>query len=140
MKAYILKHSEAITISTLAVFAPIKEMIVVAALAVVVDLITGIIAAYKRGEKIKSSKMATTVSKLLVIQTAIIMSFLIQKFLIQDSFPLTSWVSGIIGIQQVYSILENLNSISGGKMFADLLNKLSSINAKPEFKEKERKD
>ena len=129
MKAFLLKHSEALLISLLAIIAPIKGMIVVAALSVFVDFLTGMYAAHKRGEKIKSSKMAVTVTKLFVIETAILMCFFIQTFLLDNAFPLTSWVAGLIGTQQIYSIMENLNSISGGKLFSDILTKLQSINA-----------
>ena len=130
MKAFLLKHSEALLISILAVFAPIKSMIIVAALAIILDFVVGIIAAKKRGEEIKSSKMGTTVSKLLIAETAIMMCYLVQHYLIQDAFPLTNWVSGVVGLKEIYSIMESLNSISGGKLFTDILTKLSSINYK----------
>lgn len=130
MKAFILKHSEALLISTLAVFAPIKAMIIVAALLIVLDFIIGIIAAKKRGEEIKSSKMGTTVSKLLIAETAIIMTYLVQHYLLLDSFALVNIVAGIIGTKELYSLMESLNSISGGKMFTEILTKLSSINSK----------
>lgn len=130
MKAFILKHSEALLISTLAVFAPIKAMIIVAALLIVLDFIVGIIAARKRGEEIKSSKMGTTVSKLLIAETSIIMCYLVQHYLLSDSFALVNIVAGIIGTKELYSLMESLNSISGGKMFTEILTKLSSIHTK----------
>lgn len=130
MKAFILKHSEALLISTLAVFAPIRAMIIVAALLIILDFIVGIIAAKKRGEEIKSSKMGTTVSKLLIAETAIIMCYLVQHYLLMDSFALVNIAAGIIGTKELYSLMESLNSISGGKMFTEILTKLSSINAK----------
>ena len=132
MKAFILKHSEVALLSIVAVFAPIKGMIIVAALAIIVDFIIGIIAAKKRGEEIKSSKMGTTVSKLLIAETAIMMCYLVQHYLLKDSFPLTNWVAGVVGLKEIYSIMESLNSISGGKLFTDVLTKLSSINHKKE--------
>lgn len=130
MKAFIIKHTEAILISSFAVFAPIRGMIIVAALAIVADFILGIIAAKKRGDEIKSSKMGITVSKLLIAETAIMMCYLVQHYLLQDSFPLTNWVAGIVGLNEIYSIIESLDSISGGKMFKEILTKLSSINHK----------
>ena len=128
MKEFATKHLGALLISTLAVFAPIKGMIIVAGLAVIVDLITGIVAAKKRGEEIKSSKIGITVSKLIIVETAILMCFLIQTYLLDNAFPLVNWVAGVIGVHQIYSIMENLNSISGNQLFTSILTKLTSIN------------
>ena len=139
MKAFLIKHSEALLISTLAVFAPVKDVIVVVALSVVVDFVVGIIAAKKRGEEIKSSKMTKSISKLLIIETAIIMGFLIQHYLMADAFSLVNLVAGVFGLKEAYSIMESLNSISGGELFKDILTKLSSINAKGEEIVKEEK-
>ena len=130
MKEFIAKHTGTLIVSTLAVFAPIKGIIIVAALAIVVDFILGIIAARKRGEQIKSSKMGITVSKLLIAETAILMSFLIQTYLLDNAFPVVNWVAGLIGTKEIYSIMESLNSISGGKLFTEILTRLSSINHK----------
>lgn len=128
MKEFVTKHFGAFIISTLAIFAPIRGMIIVAALAIIVDFILGIVAARKRGEEIKSSKMGVTVSKLLIAETAILMSFLVQTYLLDNAFPLVNWVAGIIGTKEIYSIFESLNSISEGKLFTEILTKLSSVN------------
>jgi hypothetical protein len=134
MKETILKNTEAVLVGTLAVFAPIKAMIIVSALAVLVDFIVGIMAARKRGESIKSSKMGVTVSKLFIIETAIVMSFLVQTYLLQDAFPLTNWVASIVGVKEIFSIMESLNVISDNKFFTDILTKLGSVNASSDIK------
>ena len=130
MKAFILKHSEALLISTLAVFAPIRGMVIVALLAVLVDFITGIIAAKKQGIVLESWKMGTSVSRALIYATVICMFFLIQTYLLNNGFQIVNIIAGIIGVKEAYSILENLNKISGNNLFTEALNKLQSINSK----------
>lgn len=128
MKAFLTKNLEPLLISTLAVFAPIKGIIIVTALTIIVDFITGIMAAKKRGEKITSAKMSTTISKLFIAETAILMGFLIQTYLLGDSFPLCNVVAGIYGIKEGKSLFENLNTISGSNLFQSILSLLSSPN------------
>lgn len=130
MKAFILKHSEALLISTFAVFSPIKGMVITALLAVLVDFITGIIAAKKQGIVLESWKMGTSVSRALIYATVIMMFFLIQTFLLDNEFKIVNIVAGIIGVKEAYSILENLDKISGSNIFTEVLNKLQSINSK----------
>lgn len=136
MRDTFLKNGEAILVASLAVFAPIKSAVIVAVLAVIVDFITGILAARKQKIEIKSSKMGVTLSKLVIVLTSIVMSFLIQTYLLQDAFPLTTWVSSLIGTKLAFSIFENINVLSDDKFFTDVLTRLVSMNAKKDQEER----
>lgn len=134
MKSF-LKTLEPLILSIFGVFAPIKGIIITVGIVIVVDLITGILAARKRGEKITSAAIRRTVSKILIYQTAILTGFLIETYLTQDLVPITKIVASIIGIVEGKSVFENLNAVSDNKLFSEVLKKLGSINDKEEKKD-----
>lgn len=113
-------------LSLFAVFIPIKSVILAVGFVVLVDLITGVMAAKKRGEEIKSAKLRQTIVKLLGYQLAILSGFIIEKYLINDFIPIVKVISSIIGLTELKSVLENAESITGVSMwdkFKELLNK-----------------
>lgn len=128
MKDSLVKYAQPVIISLGAVFDPIKGTIIAANVVIIVDLITGVIAAKKRGEAIRSSALRRSLSKFLIYNTAILIGFIVEKFLINDSFPITQIVAGIVGTTESLSIYENLNSISDNKIFSVLVKKLGSAN------------
>lgn len=128
MKSLFVKHAEPLLIAILAVFAPIKAVLLVTGFVIFVDLITGIMAARKRGEKITSAALRRTISKMVIYQTAILSGFLIETYLTGDLAPITKIVASVIGVTEGISIFENLNTLSNNKLFSDLLKKLGSKN------------
>lgn len=112
----------------MAVFAPIKGAIVTVICLTIMDLITGIIAAKKRGEPLTSAGLARTVVKIAVYQVATLCAFLAQKYLILDVMPICTLVTSLIGLTELKSVLENLDSISGGSFFKVIISKLNSPN------------
>jgi hypothetical protein len=122
MKEYLSK----LAISVFAVFIPIKSVILAVGFIVLMDFVTGIMAAQKRGEEIKSAKMRHTVVKLLGYQLAILSGFIIEKYLISDFIPIVKVISGVIGITELKSLLENVECITGVSFwdkFKELFNK-----------------
>lgn len=128
MKAFLIKHLEPMILALLVVFSPIKGMIATVLVIVIVDLITGILAARKRGEGFRSAACRRSVSKFIIYNTAILTAHLIETFLTLDLLPITKIVASIIGITECYSIFENLNSMSDNKLFTGLLKTLGSVN------------
>lgn len=92
------------------------------------DLITGIYASYKRGEGISSAGIGRTVTKFLVYQIAIISGFVLETYILDNMFPISKLVAGVIGVTETTSILENVNSITGTNVFQELIKRLSSKN------------
>lgn len=117
-----------IAIAALAVLAPIHSMIIVVGILIFTDTLTGIMAAYKRGEKITSSEMRRSISKLFIYQTVLIGSFLIETFLIGGILPVSKLVAGTIGMVEVKSLLENAETILGQPIFKSIISKLGSKN------------
>lgn len=130
MKEFIAKHLTPLAVSAVAVFAPIKATIITVGIVIAVDLITGIFAARKRGETITSAALRRSLSKALIYQTAVLTGFLIETYLMGNSIPITNIVGGLIGSVEALSIYENLNTISGTKLFSSLISILGSANDK----------
>lgn len=110
----------------LALFAPIKAAAIAAIVLVIADLITGVIAAHKRGEPITSSGLKVTVIKLFVYEAAILLAFLAQTYLTGTILPVCNLATTVIGLTEMKSVLENLDSIAGGSFFKSLIDKVNS--------------
>ena len=121
-------------LSTLAVFAPIKALLLVTGILIFSDLISGILAARKKGQKISSAGMRRTITKVAVYNAAIMLGFLTETYMLDGFLPLSKIVSGLISVVEFKSILENLDVVNGNPIFKSLIEKLGSINddKKPE--------
>ena len=123
---YILKAFAII----LAILAPIKATMSTVGFLIFLDLATGIWAALKRKETIKSAALRRTISKMIIYQLAVISGFLIERYLFGGEMPVTKIVAGFIGLVEFKSILENSNFILGTDVFKLLVQKLGSKNDK----------
>ena len=125
-----LKWLEATALSVLLVFAPIHQAVIVTAVLVIADLITGILAAKKQGIPITSSGIKRTVGKILLYEIALMLAFLVQKYMTGDDFMAAKIVSAMVGITELKSCLENLSIITGSDIIKKLLDVITK--AKPE--------
>lgn len=116
-----------IILATLAVFAPIQSLMLATGAVIILDLITGVVRAWKKKERIKSSIMRRTVTKFFVFQIAIISGYFIETY-ISPGLPMTKIISSVIGLVEAKSIMENLNDIYGGDIFKMLIKRLGSDN------------
>ena len=131
-----MKFIETLALSILAVFAPIQATIAVVALLILADLITGIIASKKRGEPITSAGIKRTVGKVFLYEIALCLSFLVQQYLTGDYLPACKLVGALIGLTELKSILENLETISGDRLFRVVLSKITQSQKEIESNEK----
>lgn len=121
-----MKALETLLLACIAVFAPIKAAILTVVVLVIADLITGMLAAKKRGEKITSAGIKRTVGKVLLYETALCLGFIVQQYLTGDILPASKLVSAIIGLAELKSVLENLDSLSGTSLYKVLLSRIVS--------------
>lgn len=112
----------------LAIFAPIKAIVITVFILILVDLIFGIYAAHKRGEAITSAGIRRTVTKIFVYEITILLGFLTQKYLLVDVIPIVNILASLIGVVELKSLLENGNDILGTNIFKSLINQLGSKN------------
>ncbi len=117
-------YLRSLLIAVLAVFAPIKPMLIATFVLATVDLITGILAARKQGETITSGGLKRTVGKIFLYEAAILMSYVAETYLLGGIMPVTKLVAGMIGATELKSILENLDIINGSSLFTTLVSKL----------------
>jgi hypothetical protein len=107
----------------LAVFLPIKELMLTIGFLVASDMVVGIWKALKLKQRIRSRRMSDTVTKLLLYQIAIMSGFLIETFIIAELIPITKLVATVIAVIEFKSIVESIESVTG----KDLWSKIKTI-------------
>ena len=109
--------------ASLAVFLPIKELMLTIGFLVSADLVVGIWKAIKTGQRIRSRRMSDTVTKLLLYQLAIMSGFLIETFIISELIPITKLIATVVAIIEFKSIVESIEAVTG----KDLWSKIKTI-------------
>ncbi len=107
----------------LAVFLPIKELMLTIGFLVGADMVVGIWKALKLKQRIRSRRMSDTITKLLLYQIAIMSGFLIETFIISELIPITKLVATVIAVIEFKSIIESIESVTG----KDLWGKIKTI-------------
>jgi hypothetical protein len=110
-------------LASLAVFLPIKELMLTIGFLVAADMVVGIWKALKLKQRIRSRRMSDTVTKLLLYQIAIMSGFLIETFIISELIPITKLVATVIAVIEFKSIIESIESVTG----KDLWSKIKTI-------------
>jgi len=126
MKEYIIKGLMVIA----ALMSPIKPLLIACGFLILADMVTGMISANKRKEKINSADMRRSITKMVVYQFAIISGFVLEKYMLDDLLPVSKLVAGVIGMVEFKSILENASVIAGQDILKMVMDKLGSKNAK----------
>jgi len=123
-----------IALAIIAVFAPAKAVLLTVMVLTLCDLATGLLASLKQQIPITSSGLKRTVVKVLVYQTAALSAFLVEQYLTPIELPVMKMVTGLIGVTELKSVLENLDIISGGSFFSTLISRLAQgdTNAPPQ--------
>lgn len=112
------------TAAIIAFFLPIHNILVGIGALIVADMITGIYAAQKRGEKIHSKKMGATVTKTILYFLGIILAQIMQNlFLEAEAQSLVKATAGIFAVIEFKSNLENISTATG----IDLIGKLKQF-------------
>lgn len=118
---------ETVILSLLAVFLPIEPVLAATGALIFADLITGVLAARKRGEPITSGGLRRTISKGLIYESAIMLAFLAEHY-VSNVMPFVKMTSAMIAMTELKSCFENLNDLSGQQLLKALIDKLGSSN------------
>lgn len=116
-------------IVVLSIFAPVKGIMISAMVLILCDLVTGVMAAKKQGHPINSSGFQRTLVKLMVYETAIALGFIAQHYLMGDILPICNIIGSYVGLTELTSAYENINTISGGNLLKQVLQTLNSKNS-----------
>lgn len=82
------------------------------------DMVTGMLAARQRGEVLSSAKMKRTVIKMIVYACAIILFHVLDATILSaKDLYLAQGATGIIAGVELFSVLENMYSITGNQVF-----------------------
>ena len=112
---------------------PISGFLIFVTALVVADLITGMVAARKRAERIRSERMRATVTKVAMYFIAILAArgmdvvFLMPKDLHLD---LTWFIAAFIAVTEFKSLLENVEESTGVDLWTTVGRKLGKIFGK----------
>jgi phage-related holin len=112
-------------LATVALFMPIKAALISIVALVLLDLVTGIVASMRRKDPITSSGLKRSVVKIFVYLSVACLAFVVETFLTGDYVPLSKIMSGLIGITELKSVLENIESITGLPILQLLIDKLT---------------
>lgn len=113
-------------LTTLGVFfMPIYPAMVAVGLLIVLDTITGVIAAKKNGESIISKKFGMSVTKSLLYQLLIISAHLCETFLFTQ-IPFVKLSLAFLSITEFTSIAENFQKATGKKFLSFIKNYLDT--------------
>ena len=93
-------------------FVPIKGFLLFVIAVTFADMVTGIKAARKEGQKISSKGMYRTVEKIVTYYVGI-MIFELAKITFYLPVPITYMVAFLIATVELYSISENIKRITG---------------------------
>lgn len=121
-----MKHLSTWLLACLAVFAPERGAFITVITLTVADLICGLLAARKRGELITSAGLKRTLGKIALYEVALALAYLAQVFLIGPILPAANIVAAVIGMTELKSVLENLDTISGGSILKIVIARIAS--------------
>jgi hypothetical protein len=111
-----------------AYFAPLAGIATALFLAVILDFFTGIWAAKKRGEKIRSHVMRNSVVKLLCYCLTILFCFVVQnEVFVWEWAKLVNLSTALIILSELKSILENFGDITENKIFNNIFKAITSL-------------
>ena len=119
LRTWVVTHTEHIYAAVIApiigYFAPIGNILLLALVAVFIDLITGILAARKRGEGIESNKLYRTIKKYICILIFLGLTFAFDKEIpLIEIHVIAAWL--VIGFE-LWSILENMGQLTDNQLF-----------------------
>ena len=109
----------------MSVILPIKDFLIITSALVVLDLITGIVAAKKRKEEIRSRFLMRTTVKLLLYYSAILATEGVQV-VFAEKIPITYITAFTIALTELKSILENVDAGTGSRLAKMIIDKLKA--------------
>jgi hypothetical protein len=124
-----IKWIQALILSICAIFMPIAPVLGTTLAMILIDLITGVLAAKKQSLPITSAGLRRTLSKLFVYELALMLAFLVETYMSQY-IPFVKMASSMIALVELTSVYENLNVIGGNNLLKGLIDKLGSESHK----------
>lgn len=119
--------------SFVVMLAPAEQAILAVLALSICDLISAIAVSIKnrpQGQSIlqtvHSNGIKRTVIKVAVYEVATILAFVVGLYLTGPEVPVMKWVTSLIGLTELKSVLENLDLLSNGSFFKMVTSKIQS--------------
>jgi phage-related holin len=129
-KGHLLQeHLQTLVVAILAVFAPLKTIMLALLFLIVSDLATGLWASIVTHAPLTSRRLARTVVKTLVYLTTICVVHIANRYLLSAgsfALPLDTLIVSFIALTEVKSILENLQKIQNQPFLQYIIDRLAS--------------
>ena len=109
----------ALVISSLAVLAPIKSILLAVLVLVLADFVLGVAVAIKEHKLLTSTGFRRTISKILAYQIVIAMGYLCSVYLVPE-IPFGSIIAGAVGMAELKSLLENAAILTQNPLFLQI--------------------
>jgi toxin secretion/phage lysis holin len=90
---------------------------------VIVDILTGVAAAYRRGEVIRSRRYFDGLVQKLLSIALIVPLWLFERYFGDNAYPFSTWAGYVVAFGELISIIENCDAL-GVPVAGKLLNKL----------------
>lgn len=129
MEIVISKYFIPLLLSVVAFFAPVHLMLGVVGGLLLIDTITGVWAAAKRGEAISSRRFSRVVGKAILYQIAVLSGHLLEVAL-SGMIPMSKLIMGAIALTEGKSLIENINTIRGEDIFKHVLDRITAQKEK----------
>ncbi len=126
VKLFLYKKIEAILSFVIAICTPAAPFMILTGGVVLLDAITGVKASLKRGEVFSSKRLKDTVTKTLVYQLALLIAYGID--LVFEIGIILKVLGAFIVYTELKSIDENWFTISGNRLFKNVINKIPNMN------------
>jgi phage-related holin len=107
------------------IFAPIKATLITVMVLTIVDLVSGLAASIKAGRPITSSGLKRTIVKTCVYEAVIMLGYLTEQHMTGDLVPVVKVLAGYIGLTELKSVMENLESMTGVSVLKALISKIT---------------
>lgn len=104
---------------------PVQNAIIATVLIVFLDLVLGVSASIKEGYRISSRSLRRTVAKVFVYEITIILAWVIEAYMID--YPLLKAATGLIGIVEGKSCLENLYRLTKVDLLKMIIDKFQLV-------------
>lgn len=106
---------------------PTYELIALTFFLLVADMVTGIWKNVKAGNPITASKIGLTVEKMLAYMIGIICAYTVQHHITNDLVKVMLFFSAIISLKELKSIVENIEAITGTKIWSVLSKQIGNL-------------
>jgi len=125
------KIANYLIVFSLGLIVPIQYDLLTVGLLVIADLITGILAALRAGEKFECKKLKQTIIKIFLYEMVILMAKMMEHHIFHDSFPILNIILTSICFVEFTSLVENLSKYTGnnvGKLISEKIKSMLSAS------------